>query len=64
MDDLATKCLGKSKFLCGDQASYADFVVASMYVNMTLNPRNKWAKYHKESWSKAPDRLKKYIEDF
>ena len=40
MNDLDTKCLGKSKFLCGDKVTIYDFCIAGFFVNSVLNPNN------------------------
>ena len=33
-EDFATKCLGATKFLCGDEVTMADFCCAGFYTNM------------------------------
>ena len=40
MNDFVTKCLGDSKFICGDEVSVADIVIAGFYFNMGRNPNN------------------------
>ena len=66
LNSLSSKCLGDSKFLCGDEVTIHDFVVAGFFVNVPLNPNNvkvgpkMMASYE----ANAPDRLKQYITDF
>ena len=66
LNSLATKCLGDSKFLCGETVTIHDFVVAGQFCNLVLNPNNiKVAPKMKACFdSKAPDRLKTYVTDF
>ena len=60
---LETK-LTKGKFICGDQFTWYDIMLAGFFVNIVENPNNKG----KEFWDKAiegiPDRVKQYISDF
>jgi glutathione S-transferase len=37
---LSSKCLGDTKFLCGDELTIHDFCVAGAMCNVTLNPLN------------------------
>ena len=66
MTTAATKLLGNSKFLCGDEITIYDLVIAGFYVNWVLNPNNgsRGGQYWSKSWSQAPARLKQYIDDF
>ena len=47
MEDFSTKCLGDTKFLCGDEVSIADFACAGFYTNAVENPNNPW----KDMWA-------------
>jgi len=66
LNSLTTKCLGDSKFLCGDEITIHDFAVAGAFCNVTLNPNNvKVGPTMKKCFdANAPARLKKYIADF
>ena len=64
MNDLATKCLGNGKFICGDELTVADFIVGGIYTNLVKNPRNKCAALWEESYAQAPERLVQYVNDF
>ena len=66
LNSLSSKCLGDTKFLCGDTVTVHDYVVAGFFVNVVLNPNNvKVAPKMKATYEEcAPDRLKTYITDF
>ena len=38
LDSLSSKCLGDSKFLCGETTTIHDFCVAGWFTNVVLNP--------------------------
>ena len=63
---LTDKCLGDSKFLCGDEVTIHDFCVAGLFVNLILNPNNTTAGPPMKAVydEHAPERLKTYIADF
>ena len=65
MQDLTTKCLTDDhKFICGDTLTVADFVCGGFYFNIVLNPRNKRKELWTEGWKEAPERMKKYVQEF
>ena len=63
MDKLASKLTDKT-FLCGDKISIYDMVVAGYFTNTFVNPSAKDADVWARVWSKAPERVQKYIADF
>ena len=58
------KCLGESKFLCGEEVTIYDFVCAGGILNSFANPNGRLGAEGKAAWEKAPERYKKYIADF
>ena len=65
MNDFATKCLGDSKYLCGETLTMFDFRAAGMFLNFILNTKSSFGEGPTTVFNeKAPERLKKYIGDF
>jgi len=56
-NDLASKCLGNGKFICGDSITVADCVVCGFFTNIVKNPRNKSAELWQEGYAQAPERV-------
>ena len=61
---LTEKCLGDTKFLCGDTVTQYDMEVAGFFCNMVLNPNSKMVGVKETYDAHAPDRLKTYVTDF
>merc|ERR1712150_224508 len=61
---LSDKCLGDSKFICGDNLTIADFVVGGWFTNVVFNPNRKTPKFNEAYEKHAPERLKTYNNDF
>ena len=63
---LSDKCLGDTKYLCGDTLTIHDFMVGGTLHNMVSNPHNQFmTPKFKERWdASAPERLKTYLTDF
>ena len=65
MESLSSKCLGETKFICGENLTIYDFYVGGLFVNNVHNPQGRLhAGLLKVYNEKAPERLKKYISDF
>ena len=52
------------KYICGDDITIYDFVVAGMFTNFICSPTAKYAELFAEKYAAAPDRVKKYVDDF
>jgi len=63
--EMIVKCLSDDKkFLCGDSTTIYDFQVAGFLFNLILNPTSNDPEVWAKVWETAPDRLKKYADDF
>ena len=65
MEKLEKRLPADKKYLCGDDLTIYDFLVAGIFTNVVCNPRAKdaalWQKHYEE---KGPARVKKYVQDF
>jgi len=64
LKNFSEKCLGESKFLCGDTVTIHDMVCAGGILNSLANPNGRLGAEGHAVWEAAPENVKKYVEDF
>ena len=64
MAKLEKRLSADKKYLCGDELTIFDFIVAGFFTNVICNPSAKEAQLWATHYEKAPERVKKYVNDF
>ena len=64
MDLLNSRLSADKKYLCGDELTIYDFFTAGFIVNFMTNANARNADILKPVWDAAPERVKKYHDDF
>jgi len=63
-DTISSQLPTDKKFIVGDKFTIYDIAVGGFLTDYILNPNIKNADLMKEAWEKAPERIKKYYDDF
>ena len=61
---LTEKCLGDTKFLCGDELTHADFHIGGFFTNMVFNEKSRVTGIKACYDTHAPEKLKTYVTNF